>query len=319
MASLQEIAEEMSRALACLADRICWPYCPPVIAERCSELREEIVGAHEVYRRYATHNNKHFLLLDLYDGLARLFGGSLASSTALDYAPRDSGGNIISVQDWVAFRISITKPLAWEREIVVFKKPLVKTVESNSLDEHRARRRDRMQGGLGSATLPSEPGLAAVANEAAPHQTDADAAAARGPSSPDLIMVEIDANEIVGGLSSLIDFDHGYGDDDDGISVDETVIQNHATTCGKGSTTAPTTATGKEIHITTSPIFRSGSSARPTAIHVGDQSEQRSGGILLATEVPAHYEQCSRTSRPHRLFYAGVHARSPRPGGLLLS
>ena len=106
----------------------------------------------------------------------------------------------------------------------MFKESVVKTIERSSLIGHRARRRDRMQGGLGSATLPSEPGLAAVANEAAPHQTDADAAAARGPSSSDLTMVEIDANEVVEGSSSLIDFDHGYGDDDDDISVDETLI-----------------------------------------------------------------------------------------------
>ena len=54
----------------------------PMISERCSEIREEIVGAHEVYRRYAAHNDRHFVLPGLYDGLARLLGGSLASSTA---------------------------------------------------------------------------------------------------------------------------------------------------------------------------------------------------------------------------------------------
>ena len=180
----------------------------------------------------------------------------------------------------------------------------MKTTESSSLIEHRTRRRGRMQGRLGSATSPSEPGLTAVAYEAAPYQTDADAAATRASeSSSDLIMVETDANEIVEGSSSLIDFDHGYDDDDDGISVD-------ATACDKGSNTNPTTATGDERRIATSPIFHSGSSAPPMAIHVGDQSEQRSGDILLVTEVPAHYEQFSRTSRPQRLFYETRHATS---------
>ena len=61
-----------------------------------------------------------------------------------------------------------------------------------------------------STTLPSELGLTAVACETAPHQTDAGAPAARASSSSDLIMVETDANEIVKGSSSLIDFDHGY-------------------------------------------------------------------------------------------------------------
>ena len=49
-----------------------------------------------------------------------------------------------------------------------------------------------------------------MACETAPHQTDAGAPAARASSSSDLIMVETDANEIVKGSSSLIDFDHGY-------------------------------------------------------------------------------------------------------------
>jgi len=175
----------------------------------------------------------------------------------------------------------MTKPLAWKREIVVFKESVVKTIESSSLIEHRGRRRDRMQGRLGSATLPSESGLTAMANEAAPHQTDADAAAARASPSSDLIMVETDANKIDEGSSSMIDFGHGYDDDDGGISVD-------ATACDKGSNTNPTSATGDERRITTPSIFHSGSSAPPTAIHVSDQSEQRSGDILLVTEVPAH-------------------------------
>ena len=40
---------------------------------------------------------KHFVLPDLYGGLARLLGINLASSTTRDYAPRDPDGSIISV------------------------------------------------------------------------------------------------------------------------------------------------------------------------------------------------------------------------------
>ena len=39
-APLQEIAETVSRALACLIDRLIWPYCLPLMAEMCLELRE---------------------------------------------------------------------------------------------------------------------------------------------------------------------------------------------------------------------------------------------------------------------------------------
>jgi len=130
-----------------------------------------------------------------------------------DYAPRDRGGNINPRPRSgciPAFRISITKPLplssrplsslpcnaavpkgpaflflkllAWKRAIAVFKEPFVRAIESNSLDEHRARRRDHIQGRRRSAALPSEPGLTAVTNEAAPNQTDANAAAARASS-----------------------------------------------------------------------------------------------------------------------------------------
>ena len=84
------------------------------------------------------------------------------------------------------------------------------------------------------------------------------------------------------------------------MSVDETGIQKHATACGacgKGSNTTPTTATGDDRLITTSPSFRSGCSAPPTAIHVGDQSDQRSGDILLVT--PQHAAS-SAVSAVHR-------------------
>ena len=46
-APLREIAETVSRALAYLTDRLIWPYCLPLMAERCSELYEEIEGAHD--------------------------------------------------------------------------------------------------------------------------------------------------------------------------------------------------------------------------------------------------------------------------------
>ena len=107
-----------------------------------------------------------------------------------------------------------------------------------NLAELRARH-DYEYGLPGGVTRPSEPGPTAVANEAAPHRTDADAASARGPSSSGLFMVGVDWSEIVASSSSLIDFDHGHDDDDYGISVDET-------TWGKGATTTPTTATDEE-------------------------------------------------------------------------
>ena len=59
---------------------------------------------------------------------------------------------------------------------------------------------------------PSEPGPTAVANKAAPHQTDTDAASARGPSSSDPLMAGVDWDDLDHGLS---DFDHGYDDDDE--------------------------------------------------------------------------------------------------------
>ena len=46
----------MSHALAYLTDRLIWPYCLPLMAERCLELHEEIDGVHKAYQRYAKHN-----------------------------------------------------------------------------------------------------------------------------------------------------------------------------------------------------------------------------------------------------------------------
>ena len=182
------------------------------------------------------------ILSGLHDRLVRLLGNSLLRerdhpSRRLDRNYRFTN-EVISVQEWIAID-GMTQPLAQRCErngSNVPKETVVETVRNN-LAELRARH-DCVHGLPGGVTPPSKPGLTAVANEAAPHQTDADAAAARGPSSSDLIMVEIDASEIVASSCSLIDFDHGYDDDDDSISVDET-------TWGKGSTTTPTTATAK--------------------------------------------------------------------------
>ena len=43
-APLQDIAETVSRALACLTDRLTWPYCLPLMADWCSKLHNELMG-----------------------------------------------------------------------------------------------------------------------------------------------------------------------------------------------------------------------------------------------------------------------------------
>ena len=53
LASLQETAETVSRALAYLTDRLSWPYCLQVTAYQCVELYDKIERAHLVYQRYA--------------------------------------------------------------------------------------------------------------------------------------------------------------------------------------------------------------------------------------------------------------------------
>ena len=138
-------------------------------------LREEIVGAHEVYGRCVTHNDAIPILPGLDDRLARLLAWAQSGElySARDQTPRDRDGEIISVQDWLA-TIGETQPLAQKRGRDgpnVSKETLVKTVKRNPLVEHRAWRSDRTQGRQGSAALPSEPGLTAEANTAAPHQT----------------------------------------------------------------------------------------------------------------------------------------------------
>ena len=171
-APLQESAETVSHALACLTDRLIWPYCLPLMAEMCLELREEIVGAaHEAYIRCAKCNGANLILSGLYDRLARLLEHSLLKER--DHIPINCFGNseIISVQDWLAIS-GMTQPLAqkWEcNGSNVPKETVVNTVR-NSLVELRARH-DRVHGRRGSAAPPSKPGRTAVVNTAVPHQT----------------------------------------------------------------------------------------------------------------------------------------------------
>ena len=154
----------------------------------------------------------------------------------------------IPVQERMAIA-GMTKPLVqrWERNgSIVPKGTVVETVRARHDYEH---------GLPGGVTRPNEPGPTAAANEAAPHQTDADAASARGPSSSGPIMAGVDWSDLDHGLS---DFDHGY-DDDDEYEDDYEAIWDDETTWGKGSTAAPTTATIEDEHIATSLIFCSGS------------------------------------------------------------
>ena len=88
-AHLQEIAEMACCALAYLTDRLIWPYCLPLMAERCLEVYEEIEGAHEAHRRCAERNAANLILSGLHDHLARLLGSSLLE--ARDHTPRILG------------------------------------------------------------------------------------------------------------------------------------------------------------------------------------------------------------------------------------
>ena len=122
----------------------------------------------------------------------------------------------------------------------VSKETVVETVRKN-LAELRARH-DWNYCSSGDVTRPSEPGPTAVANEAAAHQTDADAASARSPISSDLVMAGIDWGDLDHGWS---DYDRGH-DDDDEYDDDYDGIWEYETTWYEGSTTTPTTATGEE-------------------------------------------------------------------------
>ena len=147
------------------------------MAEMCLELRKEIAGAHEAYIRFATHNGANLILFlasttIAWLGCFLLLGQNLANGTVRDQPPRDRDGEITSVQDWLAIS-GMTKPLLAQKWKCngpnVPKETLVKTVKSN-LVELRARR-CRVHGRRGSAAPLSKPGLTAVANTAAPHQT----------------------------------------------------------------------------------------------------------------------------------------------------
>ena len=143
---------------------------------------------------------------------------------------------VYSVQEWMATS-GMTQPLAQRCErngSIVPKETVVETVRRN-LAELRARRDDE-HGLSRGVKRPIEPGPTAGANEAAPHQADANAASARGPFSSDLVMAGIDWSDIDHGLS---DSDHGY-DDDDEYKDDYDAIWDDETTWGKGSTTTPT-------------------------------------------------------------------------------
>ena len=132
----------MSRALANLTDRLIWPYCLPLMEERCLELHEEVDGAHEAYQRYAKHNAANPIASDLHDHLllARLLGGSLLGFR--DHPPRRLDCNVrvtndvFSVQDWLATR-GMTQPLAqrWGRNgSSVSKETVVETLRNNLAD-----------------------------------------------------------------------------------------------------------------------------------------------------------------------------------------
>ena len=180
LASLQEIAETVSRALAYLTDRLSWPYCLPVTADQCLALHEKIERAHVVYQRYAKRNAANFMLSELHDDLARLLGNRLLSER--DHTPMEKDlnlrdtGEIISLQDWMA-TAGMTHPLAQRCErddSIVSKEAVVETVRRN-LAELRARRNDE-HGLSRGVKRPIEPGPTVGAKEAAHHQADANAA-----------------------------------------------------------------------------------------------------------------------------------------------
>ena len=256
-AHLQKIAETVSRALAYLTDRLILPYCLPLMADRCMMLHYEIEWAHEAYMRCAERNAANRILSGLHDRLTRLLDSLLDER---DHTPRNRSGNneVIPVQDWLATSGG-TQPPARRRgrsgSSAVPKGSVVTTVQANLLELSMRLGYCNEHGLSGGVTRPSEPVPTAVANEAAPHQTDADAASARGPSSSGPIMAGVDWSDLDHGLS---DFDHGY-DDDDEYEDDYEAIWDDETTWGKGSTAAPTTETIEDEHIATSLIFCSGS------------------------------------------------------------
>ena len=135
-APLQEIAETVSRALTYLTDRLIWPYCLPLMAERFMMLHCEIELAHGAYVRCAERNAANLILSDLHDRLARLLGNSLLDER--DHTPRNRSGNneVISIQDWLATS-GVTQLLAqrWGRSgSSPSKGSVVTTVQANLLE-----------------------------------------------------------------------------------------------------------------------------------------------------------------------------------------
>ena len=139
-APLQKAAETVSRALAYLTDRLIWPYCMPLMAERFSELYEEIEEAHEAYRRCAERNAANLILPGLHDHLARLLGNSPLE--ARDHTPRILGcdfratNEVYFVQDRLA-TMRVTQPLAqrWGRNGSSMSKGTVVETARNNLAE----------------------------------------------------------------------------------------------------------------------------------------------------------------------------------------
>ena len=87
----------------------------------------------------------------------------------------------------------MTQPLAqrWGRNGSSMSKETVVETVRNNLAELRARH-DWGYCFPRGVKRPSEPGPTAVADDAAHHQADADAASARGPFSSDLVMAGIE-------------------------------------------------------------------------------------------------------------------------------
>ena len=164
----------------------------------------------------------------------------------------------------------MTQPLAQRCErngSIVPKETVVETVRRN-LAELYARPNDEHVVSY-SVTRPREPGPTVVANEAAHHQLDADAASARGPSLFGPTMAGFDYDDLEYGSSY---YDH-VNDDDDVYEDNYEDIWEGETTWEKGSTTTPTTETSDVTLITTPPTFCSFSAfAPPKAIHVDDPS-----------------------------------------------
>ena len=185
----------------------------------------------------------------LHDRLAQLLGGSLLR--VQDHTPGELDHNlrgtdeIIPVQEWMEIA-GMTQPLAqrWERNGSMFHR--VQGDRGGNGPEQPSGWRISAHGMTttstafqlpGGVTRPSEPGPTAMANEEALHQTDADAASARFPSSSDLAMAGDDWDDVDYRFAHL---DHGH-DGDDEYDGDYDGAWDDETTWGKGSTTTPTT------------------------------------------------------------------------------